>query len=181
MSPEDLLAGPTVEEILKTPQFGPDGQEKEELPALERYYQRLATKRPGSDKPLQSKNEDLFGTPGKSNSRDERAPHEDSDLPSGVKESAQALTRAVRIGQQRQSSRPELRRTATCPTPSASETTRCRRSRCRSIRSSWMIIIPWWTRAGTRPPWPVRGISLTWLAPMQRHRQGNRQRACRAL
>ena len=33
MSPEDLLAGPTVEEILKAPEYGTDGQEKEQLPA----------------------------------------------------------------------------------------------------------------------------------------------------
>ena len=98
MSPEDMLATPTVEDILKTPQFGPDGQEKKDLPALERYYQRLATRRVGVNNPMQSKNEDLFGTPGKSNSRDERAPHEDSNLPSGLRESAQELTKLFEPG-----------------------------------------------------------------------------------
>jgi hypothetical protein len=98
MSPEDMLAMPTVEDVLKTPQFGPDGQEKKELPALERYYHRLATKRLGMDDPMQSKNEDLFGTPSKSKPRDDRAPHEDSDLPSGVRESAQELSRLFEPG-----------------------------------------------------------------------------------
>ena len=51
MSPEDLLAGPTVEEILKSPRYEADGQEKKELPPLERYYQRLAAKRPGGEEP----------------------------------------------------------------------------------------------------------------------------------
>ena len=73
MSPEDLVGAPTVEEILKAPELGPDGQEKKELPALERYYERLATKRSATDNPLQPKNDDLFGTPGQSKSRDERA------------------------------------------------------------------------------------------------------------
>jgi hypothetical protein len=93
MSPEDILATPTIEDILKTPEYGPDGQEQKELPAIERYYQRLATKRRGANNPMQSKDEDLFGTPSKSNSRDERAPHEDSNLPSGVRESAQELSK----------------------------------------------------------------------------------------
>jgi hypothetical protein len=99
MSPEDLLGAPTVEDVLKTPELGPEGQEKRELPALERYYKRLATKRVGADNPLQSKDEDLFGMPSKSKSRDERAAQDDSNLPSGVRESEQELrTKLVEPG-----------------------------------------------------------------------------------
>ena len=99
MSPEDLMGTPTVEDVLKTPQLGPDGQEKQELPAFERYYQRLATKPEGADNPLQSKSAELFGTPDKPDARDKRAPQEeDSNLPSAVREGAQKLTKMVEPG-----------------------------------------------------------------------------------
>ena len=95
MSPEDMLGAPTVEDVLKTPQFAPDGQEKKELPALERYYERLNAKRVGADDPLEANKEDLFGAPNKPNASDERAPEKDSRVPSSVRESVQALTRLV--------------------------------------------------------------------------------------
>jgi hypothetical protein len=98
MTPEDMLATPTLEDVLKTPQFGPDGREKTELPAFERYYGHLAAKRPGVAKSTQPNKEDLFGTLGKSTSRDERAPREDSNLPSGVRERAEELTRLSQPG-----------------------------------------------------------------------------------
>ena len=95
MSPEDLVSEPTIEDVLKTPQFGPDGQEKKESPAIERYYHRLSNKRVQADNLLEPKNEDLFGTPSKSNSHDERSQQEDANLPSGLRESAQALSKLV--------------------------------------------------------------------------------------
>lgn len=95
MSPEDLMGAPTVEEVLKSPQFGPDGREKQELAAFERYYQRLGSKPVRAEDPLQSKSEDLFGTPAKSNARDERAPQDDPNLPRAVREDAKDLTRIV--------------------------------------------------------------------------------------
>jgi hypothetical protein len=95
MSPEDLVSEPTVEDVLKTPQLGLDGQEKKELPAIERYYRRLSNKRVDPDNLLQPKNEDLFGTPSKSNSRDERSQQEDANLPGGLRESAQTLSKLV--------------------------------------------------------------------------------------
>ena len=98
MSPEDMLAMPTIEDILKTPQFEGDGQEKRDPSAIERYYQRLNTKRPGIDNLLRSKNEDVFGVSGKSNSRDERTRREDPELPSGVKERAQELSKLFEPG-----------------------------------------------------------------------------------
>jgi hypothetical protein len=91
MNPEDLTAGPTVEEILKTPQYDADGRQKQDLQPLERYYQRLAIRRAGGKKPNQSKDEDLFGSSGKTTPRDQLASRDDSNLPSGVKESAEAL------------------------------------------------------------------------------------------
>jgi hypothetical protein len=38
MSPEELTAGPTVEEIFNIPDFGPDGLQKKKLSPMERYY-----------------------------------------------------------------------------------------------------------------------------------------------
>ena len=58
MSPEDLLAAPTVDEILKAPERGPDGKEQKELPAFERYYKRLNTKRSAADNLLQPKTDE---------------------------------------------------------------------------------------------------------------------------
>ena len=91
MTPEDLLAGPTVEDILKSPRYDANGQEKKELPPMLEYYRRMAPKRPGLDNYGQSKSDDLFGPPKTSNLRDQLASRDDSNLPSGIKESALAL------------------------------------------------------------------------------------------
>jgi hypothetical protein len=106
MTPEDLLAGPTVEEILKSPRYDANGQEKREVAPMERYYRRLAAKRSGGDNPSQSKSDDLFGPAKTTNPRDQLAIHDDSNLPSGLRESALALkllsesdTGADRFGQ----------------------------------------------------------------------------------
>lgn len=98
ISPEDLINAPTIEDVLKTPQLAPDGQEKKELPAFERYYQHLATKPAKADDPLQSKTDALFGTGDKRKARDERASEDDSSLPSTVRQGAERLTRAVEAG-----------------------------------------------------------------------------------
>ena len=91
MRPDDLLAEPTLKEILRAPEYGKDGREKQPIPALERYFERFATKRPAADRPDQLKDDERFGSVKKSSSGDETAAHDDPDLPSGLKESAQAL------------------------------------------------------------------------------------------
>jgi hypothetical protein len=91
MRPEDLIAEPTLEEILKTPEYGKDGRELKPVPALVRYYDRIATKRPAASHPDQLKDDDLFGPLRKSSPGDETAARGDSDLPNGLKESTQAL------------------------------------------------------------------------------------------
>jgi hypothetical protein len=98
MSPEDLLAAPTVEEILKTPQLAPDGREKEELPAMERYYRRQATKRSEVNNPMQYETGDLLGPPSKSKPREEQSVQEDSDLPAGLRKSAEVLNKLFESG-----------------------------------------------------------------------------------
>ena len=91
MRPEDLLAEPTLGEILRAPEYGKDGREKQSVSALERYFERFATKRPATDRPDQLKDADLLGPVKKSSAGGETAAQDDSDLPSGLKESAQAL------------------------------------------------------------------------------------------
>jgi hypothetical protein len=92
MSPEDMLGLPTVESVLKASGVGRGDQAEKDLPPMERYYSRLSTKRTGANNPNQLKNEDLFGISRKSTSREERAAREDSELPRGVKDSAQSLS-----------------------------------------------------------------------------------------
>jgi hypothetical protein len=91
MSPEDLLAGPTVDDILKTPRYDANGQEKKELEPMERYYQRLAAKRPGTKNINQTTGDELFGSTKSTNPRDQLDSRDDSNLPSSIKESALAL------------------------------------------------------------------------------------------
>jgi hypothetical protein len=98
MTPEDLLGGPTVDEILKTPQYGADGQQKKELPSFERYYQSLGAKRPAANKPSQAGDDELFGSPRKSHPQDNADSHDDSNLPSGLRESAEALNKLFEPG-----------------------------------------------------------------------------------
>jgi hypothetical protein len=98
MSPEEMMAGPTAEEVLKAPQYGADGQEKKETPIFDRFYRNMGRKRPGTDNLTQSKDDDLFGAPSKSNSRDESATQDDSKLPGGLRESAETLKKLFESG-----------------------------------------------------------------------------------
>jgi len=98
LGPEDLIGGPTVDGILKGPALGPDGRDQKELPALERYYERQAAKRSAANNPAQSRNDELFGQTSQSNRREEGDAQTDSDLPSNVKESAEALKKLLGSG-----------------------------------------------------------------------------------
>jgi hypothetical protein len=94
MTPEDLLAAPTVEEILQAPPDPATGPDKKELPPLERYYQRLAARQSGKNL-NQSRNEDLFSPPKTSNPREQPDSRDDSNLPSALRDSALALKQIV--------------------------------------------------------------------------------------
>jgi hypothetical protein len=91
MRPEDLVAEPTVEDILKAPDYGMDGREKADPRSMEQYYRRSTSKRPAANRLGQLKDDELFGSVKKSNSGDEVGEKDDSSLPYGLKESAQAL------------------------------------------------------------------------------------------
>jgi hypothetical protein len=92
MTPEDLLAGPTVEDVLKTPQYDANGEEKKELPPMLAYYRRLAAKRASRDNLSQSGSDDLFGSPKSSKPRDQQGSQDDSNLPAGLRESLRQLS-----------------------------------------------------------------------------------------
>jgi hypothetical protein len=98
ISPEDFVGAPTVEEILKAPARGTDGQEEKDRPAVERYYEHLAIKQAAANNPAQSKEDELFSPPSQSNSRDELSVQEDSKLPSSLRESAEALKKLFEPG-----------------------------------------------------------------------------------
>ena len=98
MTPEDLLAAPTVEQILKTPEYGPDGYPKKDLPAMERYYQSMVPKRSTRGKLAQPKDDEWFNLakepakPGVAPARD------DVNLPDELKASAEALRYSFETG-----------------------------------------------------------------------------------
>jgi len=90
MNPEDLIGEPTIDQILKSPEYDENGQQKGNLPAIELYYQRLMTKRASRNTPGQTQTDELFSLPGKSSSADATS-RDDSSLPAGIQESADAL------------------------------------------------------------------------------------------
>jgi hypothetical protein len=98
MSPEDLFAAPTVEQILKAPDYGPGGLEKKEMPTLERYYHSLAPKRPARTSSDTAKEDELFNVAKKSTAPEAVPENDDSDLPAGLKESADALKNLFQTG-----------------------------------------------------------------------------------
>ncbi len=91
MTPEDLLDTPTVDQILKTPDPGSDMKSRRELPALERYFERLVTKSAAKDDPTKAKDGYLMNPTTKSTSPEATPESEDSELPTGLKESTEAL------------------------------------------------------------------------------------------
>jgi hypothetical protein len=95
MTPDELLGGPTVEQILQAPDYGADGRLEKDLPAMESYYERLLPKRPAKNIMGQAQTDELFSLPNRPNSLEAPA-NDDSDLPAGIRESADALQNAFR-------------------------------------------------------------------------------------
>lgn len=96
MTPEDLLGAPTVEEILKLPEYGPDSLQKKDLPAMERYYQSLLSKPTSKSEPSLTKEEEWLNFAIEPTRR-EIAPDSDSEelnLPDGIREIAEAVRNA---------------------------------------------------------------------------------------
>jgi hypothetical protein len=91
VNPKDLMSGPTAEEIFKVPEYGADGQEKKRVSLVEQYYEQLGAKRAGEMGPSPPKDDGRFGEPNQSKQRDDPAVPDDANLPTGLRESEQAL------------------------------------------------------------------------------------------
>jgi hypothetical protein len=96
MNPDELLNAPSLEEMLKTPRFSGDGEEKKDLPPIQSFYHRLANKHSGKEMPIPGRDEELFGSSAKTRDKEEASARDDSSLPRGVKESADTLSKLFR-------------------------------------------------------------------------------------
>jgi hypothetical protein len=95
MSPDDLIAGPTIEDLLDTPDYTPDGREKKAVSPLERFYDNLERRYSNKAISKPASKDDPLGPPPTPGSRDELASPEDANLPSGVRESEENLRKGL--------------------------------------------------------------------------------------
>ena len=91
MTPEELLGAPTLDDVLKTPELGTDSVDKKDSASFERYYKRMSNRKSTADRQIQIGDDDLAGAAKKTDPRDNLAVHEDSNLPSNVRETAAEL------------------------------------------------------------------------------------------
>jgi hypothetical protein len=91
MTPEDLMKGPSTEEVFKLPEYTTDGQDKKKLTPLEQYYQRQDPKYNATRKPRDSSDESLSGSISKANPREGTSPLEETTLPESLRNTEQAL------------------------------------------------------------------------------------------
>ncbi len=94
MTPEDLMTKTTIEDMLKVPEYGPDGQLKNDKPSMERYYEHLGdqskTKTANPFASLTSPDDESMSKFGSQPRRDPLL-GSDVDMPSQLKESAMTL------------------------------------------------------------------------------------------
>jgi hypothetical protein len=91
MSPEELMSGPTMEEIFNMREYGEDGQEKKKLSVVEQFYQNFDRSRNSANGNTNSHSSGPPGWRQQVVSRDEPAPSEDGKAPGEVAEKEQAL------------------------------------------------------------------------------------------
>ena len=91
LSPEDVLAGPTAEDIFGLPNYGADGQEIKNTTALEKYFKSMDRRQGRDADPGTMSDDDLFGQRKKTHSDSGLASFSDSDMPDSVRDSEQAL------------------------------------------------------------------------------------------
>jgi hypothetical protein len=95
VNPKDLMNGPSMDEIFKLPEYGPDGQEKQSQSLVGQYYQQLGAKRGNEPGSGQRKDEGGYGFSPKGNARDNAGAHEELNLPPGIRDSEQALKKVL--------------------------------------------------------------------------------------
>jgi hypothetical protein len=93
LPPEDLMGAPSVEEILKAPEYDANGREKKKVPTLEQYYERITAKRLTGKHGAPLKDGELLGSNKRSSLDDGTTEQAEPDLPNGVKDKAQELKR----------------------------------------------------------------------------------------
>jgi hypothetical protein len=91
MDPNNIMGAPTLEEMLKAPELGPDGKEQKELSAMANFYQRLSKQRNGAEAQSPAVNNELFGQNPRKDRREDTSVREDALMPGAVKQSADML------------------------------------------------------------------------------------------
>jgi hypothetical protein len=91
LTPEDLVDTPTLEEMLKVPEYGPDGLEKRPKSPLELNYERLNAKRAGSLKPIRFHDDETSDPSDVLSRRETPMASDDLGLPSALREKEETL------------------------------------------------------------------------------------------
>jgi hypothetical protein len=92
MTPEDLAKAPTLEEAFGLPEFDEQGREKPRQSAMERYFSRLDEK--SAAKSSGTRRSDPFASASESE-KSRNDSRDDSSLPDSLKNSEQALRKAL--------------------------------------------------------------------------------------
>jgi hypothetical protein len=92
MTPEEMMAIPKAEDLLKPSEYGPDGQEKKKVSPMERFYEGLNRQGAGGLNAGAAGGPDPLGPPKETDPLDSLVPRDGEErLPSGVKNSYQKL------------------------------------------------------------------------------------------
>lgn len=94
LSAEDLTKGPTAEEILGLPEYGPDGQDKRTLSPLEKYFLRTQPGK-GAKNTNQFVESESWSSDTGADQPEGRADTTDSKLPAGLSKSERELRKLL--------------------------------------------------------------------------------------
>ena len=95
LTPDDLAHVQTLEEMLKVPEYGRDGAEKQQKSPLELYYERQDAKRARSLSPIHFGEDDPSAKSDLPNDRNTSAASDDPRLPAALKEKTRALEKLL--------------------------------------------------------------------------------------
>jgi hypothetical protein len=96
MNPDELMGAPKSEEFFTLPEYGPDGQEKKPLSAIDRFYQNLEHKNTRKEREQLLRAADPMNSHRPfSTAEDALDTSEDPSLPPGLRETEQALRKKL--------------------------------------------------------------------------------------
>jgi len=98
LTPDDLAHAPTLQEMLKVPEYGSDGMEKQPKSVLELYYERLDAKRGRGLKPIEFEGGDKAASREAGVEDSSPASADGLPLPSGLDEKEKALKKLFATG-----------------------------------------------------------------------------------